>query len=109
LSLEGRRQTPLADAVTRSKDATVTRGGAPRVVSPDRHGCVGPPLALVGPRAARLATSRRSTGRASARSAGELNKKGITFQLKVASEVRGDHAQTKRCDHDAIPSNHIMI
>src|SRR5215470_13347098 len=27
----------------------VTRGGAPRVVSPDRHGCVGRPLPLVGP------------------------------------------------------------
>ena len=27
----------------------MTRGGAPRVVSPDRHGCFGPPLPLAGP------------------------------------------------------------
>jgi hypothetical protein len=42
------RQTPLTDAVPRSKDATLPRGVAQRGVSPDRHGCFGPTLPLAG-------------------------------------------------------------
>jgi hypothetical protein len=33
----------------------------------------------------------------------------MVFLATNADVLRGDHAQTKRCDHDAIPSNRIMI